>query len=89
MRIRHSVGSLLSLGVFLLGSTAAQVVALQTVYVNFDTYTVPADDPNDHVYTAAEREEITSILEGLFRADPNDPGGGPYGPPADGGGPYG
>jgi len=55
------------------------VSATQLVSLDFDTFTTPAFDPDDYVYTAAEKVAVKETLESIFFSDPTDPFGGPFG----------
>lgn len=53
--------------------------AIQTVTLDFDTFTTPDIEPEDYVYTPADREAIFGMLSEIYRSDPMDPTGGPFG----------
>ncbi len=53
--------------------------AIQTITLDFDTFTDPVEDPDDYVYAPEERDAILSILQETFRAPPGDPMGGMFG----------
>lgn len=53
--------------------------AIQLVTLDFDTFTTPESEPGDYVYSPEEREAVFGILSEIFRSDPMDPMGGPFG----------
>ncbi len=70
--------SCLALFVFL---TIAKAQGLQTVWVDFDTFTTPEipGEEDDYEYSPAERGMVLDILHEIFRTDPADPMGGAFG----------
>lgn len=59
--------------------TPLAVPAVQLVTLDFDTFTTPDTEPGDYVYSPEERDAVYTILNDLFRTDPMDPMGGPFG----------
>ena len=53
--------------------------AVQVITLDFDTFTDTVDDPDDFVYSPADRMAVKSILEEIFRAPEGDPMGGMFG----------
>ncbi|MEO1498078.1 MAG: hypothetical protein AAFV43_13105 [Planctomycetota bacterium] len=70
---RHFVGAAL------LVWSAGPAWAVQIVTLDFDTFTTPDIEPEDHVYTPDDRAEILGLLNDIFRTDPMDPAGGAFG----------
>lgn len=55
--------------------------ALQTVWVDFDTFTTPdvSGEEDDYEYSPSEREAVLAELRGIFYTSPDDPLGGEFG----------
>ncbi|TWU29884.1 PEP-CTERM sorting domain-containing protein [Bythopirellula polymerisocia] len=70
--------SFFSLSLFL---AVGHVQGLQTVWVDFDTFTTPEipGEEDDYEYSPAERGMVLGILHEIFRTSPADPLGGAFG----------